>query len=294
MFADVSGSTNLFEVVGDRKAREAIAATLQALAAIVRSYDGKVVKTIGDEVMCVFSTANRAAMAACKMQERMEGDNPAKGVLGDRVTLSIRVGFHFGPTLVERGDVFGDSVNVAARMVAQAKGGQIITTDETIQLLNEDLQDNSRFVDNAPIKGKKGVIKIHELIWQAEEDVTSIAPVSTRTAAMAPNSVALNVCYRDTQLKMTQTRPKLVMGRSPGCDLPVAEKLASREHALIELRRERFYIIDQSTNGTFVHVKDTGETFLRREEMPITASGSISLGRSFKDHPTEVVTFTPL
>lgn len=293
LFADVSGSTKLFETEGDTKARAAIAATLKILGEIVHQNDGKIVKTIGDEVMCVFSTAGRAATAAYQMQERLEEDNPAVSILESDTPLRVRVGFHFGPTLIEHGDVFGDSVNVAARMVAQAKGGQIITTHATIQLLDADMRENSRFVDHAPLKGKQGVIKIYEIIRQ-EEDVTHMVSGSSSAASAPSSSVALKVRYHGQLLQLSQTRPGLVMGRSQSCDLPIDESLASRQHVRIELRREKFYIVDQSTNGTFVQMKTIGETFLRREEVPITSSGRISLGRPFSEKPTEVVLFKPI
>ena len=289
LFADVSGSTQLFEKVGDRKARAAIAATLRALSKLVREGGGKIVKTIGDEIMCVFATPNRAANTACKMQETVEHENPAQVALGEDLSLRIRIGFHFGPTLIERGDVFGDSVNVAARMAAQAKGGQIITTHATVRLLDDKLQQSSRFVDNAPVKGKREVMKIYELIWQ-EEDMTHMA--SFNTPAVTTSSIAtLKVKYHQRLLEITPEHPKLVMGRSQSCDLPIEETLASRQHASFELRRDKFYIIDQSTNGTFVQVENMGETFLRREEMPIRSGGRLSLGRSFEEKPTEIVLF---
>ena len=75
--------------------------------------------------------------------------------IATHTAIQIRVGFHFGPAIMEGGDVFGDAVNVAARMAAQAKGGQIITTQSTLDLLSPARRAGSRFVDRAPLKGKK-------------------------------------------------------------------------------------------------------------------------------------------
>ncbi len=153
MFADISGSTRLFEVLGDSNARAIIAETLHVLTDIVHTYSGKVIKTIGDEIMCTFPTADDATNAACQMQEDLDEINTTQDA--DKPEIKIRVGLHFGPALLEGGDVFGDAVNVAARMAAQAKGGQIITTKTTLDLLEPIMQASARFVDNAPIKGKK-------------------------------------------------------------------------------------------------------------------------------------------
>ena len=286
LFADVSGSTRLFETLGDATARVKVSECLDTLTEVTLNHNGTVIKTIGDEIMCTFPSGDESANAAIEMHEALEED-VTEGV-SDNTTLSIRVGFHFGPAIMEGGDVFGDAVNVAARMAAQAKGGQIITTQSTIDLLSPMLRAASRFVDKAPIKGKKEEIEIYEIIWQ-EEDVTRMA-TGLMTEDEKPE-VKLKVCYHDKEIIMDKERSSVVMGRSQTCDLSINEKLASRQHVRIELRRDKYFIIDQSTNGTHVLIQDTEEAFLRREEMPLQASGQISLGRSFSEGPEEVVTF---
>ena len=220
------------------------------------------------------------------MQETLEDANDMRE---EGPEIKIRIGMHFGPALLEGGDVFGDAVNVAARMAAQAKGGQIITTKTTIDLLDPVTQASSRFVDNAPIKGKKDVIQIYEIIWQ-ESDVTTMA-TDVGNSAKNQDIVSLEVSYNQTSVTLNQDKPGLMMGRSKACDLPINEQLASRQHVKIELRRDKFFVIDQSTNGTHIKIDDGEESFLRREEMPINANGKISLGKSFKDGSNEIVTF---
>ena len=286
MFADVAGSTQLFEVLGDDKARATIAETLELLTNVINGHNGTVIKTIGDEVMCTFPEADDTANAATEMQETLEDANDMRE---EGPEIKIRIGMHFGPALLEGGDVFGDAVNVAARMAAQAKGGQIITTKTTIDLLDPVTQASSRFVDNAPIKGKKDVIQIYEIIWQ-ESDVTTMA-TDVGNSAKNQDIVSLEVSYNQTSVTLNQDKPGLMMGRSKACDLPINEQLASRQHVKIELRRDKFFVIDQSTNGTHIKIDDGEESFLRREEMPINANGKISLGKSFKDGSSEIVTF---
>ena len=290
LFADISGSTRLFETLGDQKARTKVSEVLKLLTAAIKQHAGTVIKTIGDEVMCTFTTTGSAVAAACAMQESME-DHGTTGI-NPQMPIKVRIGLHFGPALLESNDVFGDAVNVAARMAAQAKGGQIITTGSTAALMEKDPQNSifTRFVDRAPIKGKEQEIDIHEIIWQ-EEDVTRMSTGMMHGAPKGPG-VILHVKYRNTEIELGQNRTSLVMGRSQACDLPIQEKLASRQHVRIELRRDKFFIIDQSTNGTHVLLDNVGDSFLRREEMPITGSGRISLGRSFNEEPTEVVYFS--
>ena len=284
LFADVSGSTQLFEKYGDVVARNKIADVLKLLTNTTKQNTGIVVKTIGDEVMCIFPKAEQGVTAACNMQEILKNMNTENN---DGIVLNIRVGIHFGPALMENKDVFGDAVNIAARMATQAKGEQIITTGTTIQHLSPELKEKTRFVDKAPIKGKQQEIEIYEIIWQ-EEDVTHMATV--KPIQNTPQIMKLK--YKEREVKINTDSAIVVLGRGQTCDLAVNEQMASRQHARVELRRNKFFIIDQSTNGTYILLNNITNSFLRREEMEISGEGQISLGRSFEENPTEVVRFS--
>ncbi len=285
MFADIAGSTKLYDTLGDHLARAKVAATIDTMSEITRQNKGTVIKTIGDEVMCTFPTAEDAGTAAWEMQEKFEEEAESNT---DGSPVSVRIGMHFGPAILTGGDVFGDAVNIAARMAAQAKAKQIITTQDTLDKLPPAMRASTRFVDHAPIKGKKEEIDIFEIIWQ-EEDVTRMA---TGMVINKPTPEAkLTLTYDGQTIELSKLRPGLVMGRSQNCDLTINEKLASRQHVRIELRRDKFFIVDQSTNGTHVIIGDNPEEFLRREEIPLNGSGRISLGKGFSENPDEVVEF---
>ncbi len=287
MFADISGSTKLYESLGDDTARALVSDVLNTIAEVIGRYNGTVIKTIGDEIMCTFNSAEDAATAACEMHETLDEENNE----GNRAEpVSIRIGMHFGPAIMEAGDVFGDAVNVAARMAAQAKARQIMSTKSTVDLLPPVMRASTRFVDYAPIKGKKDVVEIYEVIWQ-QEDVTRMA-TDMQKPEKKPPQVKLRLRYNNEDTLVDSAHSSIVLGRSQGCDLAVGEKLASRQHVRIELRREKFYIVDQSTNGTYVRIDDSGDSFLRREEMALSGTGVISLGRAFNESPTEVVHFS--
>lgn len=286
VFADIAGSTKLYETLGDSVARAKVAETLAAITKVVNDNNGTVIKTIGDEVMATFPTPEDAATASCTMHESMEEINAN---IQDGTVIAIRVGMHFGPAILEGGDVFGDAVNLAARMAAQAKANQIITTLSTVEKLPPVLRASTRFIDHAPIKGKQEEIDIYEIIWQ-EEDVTRMA-TGMLDAKKTPE-VRLRLQYNDSVLIISKQRSSVILGRSKDCDMPVNEKLASRQHVRIELRRDKFFIIDQSTNGTHVRIDNGEDSFLRREEMPINGDGQISLGKGFNENPTEIVRFT--
>ena len=286
VFADISGSTKLYDTLGDQLARSKVAETLNTMTEVVKKHNGIVIKTIGDEIMCTFTTAEEAATACCEMHEALDAVNAD---IEDKTIIAIRVGMHFGPAILEGGDVFGDAVNLAARMTAQAKANQIITTQSTVEKLSPVLRASTRFIDHAPIKGKQEEIDIYEIIWQ-EEDTTRMA--TGMLANKKTPEMKLRLRYNDTDYIINKQRPSAVLGRSKDCDLPIDEKLASRQHVRIEMRRDKFFIIDQSTNGTHVRIDNGEDAFLRREEMPISGSGSISLGKGFNENPTEVVQFS--
>src|SRR5690606_31823607 len=176
LFADVCGSTKLYETIGDVKARDTIARCINLMTDATERNRGTLIKTIGDEVMVTFNSVDDAAQAASEMQEKI-----TDGLVVDGRDIQIRIGFHFGPALLDKGDVFGDAVNVAARMAGQAKAGQVLTTSVTVERLGPLWEDSVRQIDRATLKGKKDEIDLFELLWQ-REDVTRMATVSWGSA----------------------------------------------------------------------------------------------------------------
>ena len=282
LFADVSGSTRLYETVGDAVALATIDRCLSFVRTACEGHAGRVVKTIGDEVMAVFPAADHAAEAAAEMQARIS-EQPAVG----RVRLAIRVGFHFGPAIEVGGDVFGDSVNVAARMAALAKGEQVILSGQTAAALSPLLRGRVREIDRLTVKGKHEDIGIFELIWQGPEaDLTSLA---TRPATR-PALILLR--HGTREIELNDARPNLTLGRDPQNDVVIADRMASRVHARIERRRDKFVLIDQSSNGTFVTVEGEAEIQLRREELILRGRGRVTFGHALQEVADEVLAYS--
>lgn len=284
VFADISGSTRLYEALGDAEARALIAQGLGLMTKCIAKARGKVVKTIGDEIMCIFATAETAVQASIAMQEAITEELPRLNQ-STPPNFAIRIGLHHGPIIAERGDVFGDAVNVAARMAGAAKAGQIVTTKDTVRLLPG---SDVRHIDRVPIKGKSEEIDIFEVIWQPEE-VTRVAPKRTQERTQVPDA-RLHLRYHAVEMDLDANCDGVVLGRGQKADMIVDDTMASREHARIECRRGRFFVADQSTNGTYVETQQ-GLAYLRREEMQINGKGRIALGRTPAD-ATEVVEFS--
>ena len=272
MFADIAGSTKLYDTVGDAKARELTSSCIDLLSRVTKEHGGVVIKTIGDEVMCTFPTADSAAEAATRMQEEVEDSTESWGS-----SLHIRVGFHFGDVIEEQGDVFGDAVNLAARMAAQAKGDQIITTGETLDLMSPHLACDGRELIKAHVKGKADPIRICELTWGEEEELTIMGGMET-----VPNQVqekaALTVTYGGKEIVIDESNPNATMGRGKTNTFIVPDSMSSRNHAKFESRRGRIYLIDQSTNGTYVIPNSGASFYVHRDEHILQDSGVIGLG----------------
>ncbi len=284
MFADISGSSRLYENLGDITGRHTVCECLDVMSRVIDRNDGVVIKTIGDEIMCTFPSADAAAKAACEMNRKLDDD--ITGRAPDMEGLSIRVGLHFGSAILEGGDVHGNAVIVAARMASLAKADQIITTQYTVDHLSEEIRFKTRLIDHTAVKGKKDAIDIFELNWQ--DDVTAM---STDVVNQEVDTSVMRLVYRTREILINEKQSTVVLGRSTHCDLPIDESLASRQHVRLEWRRGKFFIIDQSTNGTYIKQEGCAETFLRREATPISGKGQISLGRSFDENPLEVVSY---
>ena len=271
LFADIAGSTKLYDTLGDTQAKKMVDECIGLMRGIVARHQGRVVKTIGDEVMCVLPDADHGCLAATDMQLAIMG-LPAVS----NVKRAIRVGLHAGPLIEENGDVFGDTVNVAARMAGIAKAMQIITTRQTVEMLAPLLRKASRPIAALSVKGKGDDVEVCEIIWQSDDELTTMG---NSLASVLPLAV-LRVKYGAVEIVLDKANASLVLGRDEGCNIAVADRMASRQHARIERRRDKFYVVDQSTNGTYVAFTGEPEIALRREEVMLRGEGRVAFGRS--------------
>jgi adenylate cyclase len=273
LFVDISGSTRLYESLGDELALAQVGHALAVLSKACADCGGRVVKTAGDGAMCMFETADAGLRAARLMHEKMaEQLSPGAAALG------VHIGCHYGHVLEAGGDLFGDSVNLAARIAGIAKSGQIITTAETVARLAPELGERVRRLDNVAVKGKREAVTIFEFLWQDSEDLTALG---TRIELGLPVRLTLSYEGREWQF---EGPGELTFGRDATCDVTVGDRKASRLHARVERRRDKFVLIDQSSNGTWVQFAgETEVVVLRREELLLRAGGMIGLGHNPTD-----------
>ena len=282
LFADVSGSTRLYETAGDATALEAVSACLSAARRATEAAGGRVVKTIGDELMGIFPSADAAASAAADMQAKIEALPEVAGT-----KLGVRIGFHHGPVLQREDDVFGDTVNLAARLVAQAKKGEIILSTETAALLGPILRIMVRELHAITIRGKAEEVGLAELVWKRDADSTVFATTRPRTRVVRSG---LRLRYRGQEVARRRDSDSITIGRDESNGLVIQSDMASRQHCSIERHTDIFVLRDHSTNGTFVTVVGDAEIAVRRSEVSLRKSGWISFGRP-RAPDVEVVEF---
>lgn len=286
VFADVSGSTRLFEKRGDVEARRIISSTLDALSQVVAGHGGRVIKTIGDEIMCTFPAALQGVLAACDMHKRLAHDPEFV-----RDNVAIRVGLHHGDALDEDGDVYGDAVNVAARMAAIAKREQIVTTATTLKGMTSVGAVRSRGLGRARVAGKLLPIEIVDVIWQ--EDTSNITTVqrAIRLDDGPETGIKVSLRYRGRVIELNENSEPFTLGRDASNTLVIEAEWVSRNHAMIEFKKGHFVVSDRSTNGTYVKLGEDDELRLHRDELHLRKAGTISLGQAVALNQQDVLYF---
>jgi class 3 adenylate cyclase len=288
LFADVVGSTRLFELLGDVRARDLIATCIDIMRRATDRHRGTVIKTMGDEVMATFPSADDAINAACQMQKQI-GSHASLQIEG--LHIAIRVGCHFGPVVLENRDVFGAVVHTANRMTSQAKAGQIITTSATVQRLSPEGRSAVRQVDVASIRGQGGEVALYEVLWQPD-DATSMLPQISLGAPEKRGGFRARVHGRGMDIVLDAARPSLSIGRADDCDLVIKGHLISRLHARLEVTRGKCVLYDESTNGTFVQGPGGELAFVRRDSLQLRGQGWIGLGKAPEPDSSQSLAFS--
>jgi adenylate cyclase len=284
LFADICESTAIYESMGDARALAAINRVFTLLREKVEAAGGNVVKTLGDGMVCRFSRADAAFRAACTMQE---GVTSAYGAAGPK--MMIKLSFTWGPVVTEAGDVFGDTVNVCARLVGAAGPEQILTTHETLEALSRGLRTRCRELYPVRVRGRAEEVKVCEVLWRADPDVTEAFSRSQLTAGM--REWTLKLTYGGDTI-VVEPNGSVRLGRGKTNDVVVTSSKASRVHARIYGRGTNFVIADQSSNGTFLAIDgNTRELALRRDEAMLGERGAIGLGGPTEDDGDHVVRY---
>lgn len=285
LFADISGSTALYDKLGNEIALHMVTRTLTILTRVALEHHGKLIKTIGDEVMCSFPDAVSAVKAARAMQLEVEHQRPG----GDQ-PIYVRIGLHYGDVLLDRNDAFGDTVNLAARITAITRARQILTSQAVISELPDLLRKSTRPLQRAAFRGKQESFDVFQVFWE-QEDTTStrIGTQQFRKPTLSRQELLLR---HETQvITLNAQRRSASLGRAEDSDMAIADALASRQHARIEFNFGKFLLTDHSANGTFVRFSDGQVIELNHQQIVLHGAGAISLGRNFEEAAGDVIEY---
>lgn len=276
LYADVSGSTRLYETFGDDIACADIHTCLEILSNVVEQHDGKKIKTIGDELMCSFYQPVNAAEAAIQMnQDLRDASEMGRFQSGE---VHIKIGWHFGEGIFRSDDIVGEAPLLAQQVIGMAKRDEILTTQKSIDELPTVLKCTANYIDTVEGEDGSGDVDVYALPWdEDDEDATVVVSDSSDiTAGLVHSALILRI--GDQQFEMDQHQTHCHIGSGKDNELVVHGKFTSRHHGEIFYRHGRFHLSDMSTNGTgIIH---EGDDFVRlhREERMLSGSGIICFG----------------
>ena len=294
VFADLTGSTGVFEMLGNAKATEAVTRLTQWISQVCESHGGRVVKTLGDGVLIVFPQSAPAVAAVVALQ-RSHFSRIAKWP--PKLRMHLQVGMAHGDIVVVDGDCFGDAVNMASRLSDLSGAEQIWATASVIEQIDAP-EDGVRFrsLGPIPIRGKSGPSVVYRIDWQEEvmsELLTVPAPLGLGGAVRTdPVLGKIELQWLDINAAFNAQDLPIHLGRVDEAQFVVNDQHVSRLHAKIEWRNNTFVLTDLSSYGTWVRFtgSDT-ELALRRGECVLHGSGEIAMGAPFSDFAVPTVNF---
>jgi adenylate cyclase len=293
LFADLRGSTSLYERLGNAEATSVVTHTVAELAKSVTERGGLVVKTLGDGLMAVFEASAPAAQAAGQMQETLERlvtRGSAHGASPGLRALRVQVALARGEIVEMGGDCFGDAVNVAARLLDHAGDNETLVTDIVLAGLPQEQQVRFRSLDWMHLRGRAEPVHVHLL--GGKRAITDV--VATAFGAVAPSAEpdGIRLLWQRVNRVYSSLQLPVVLGRSPQSAFCVDDSRVSRQHARLDFHGGGFSLADLSYNGTYVRFAAEDEVVsLRRGTCTLHGNGVIGLGGSPADPTSATVRF---
>ncbi|NML45899.1 adenylate/guanylate cyclase domain-containing protein [Ramlibacter sp. G-1-2-2] len=275
VFADLVGSTGIFERLGDETAGRFVTQLTTALAKIFEQHNGRVVKLLGDGLFVLFPQESQAVTACVAIQERLVEKPVHAGGTGSPVQMQM--GIESGEVVEIEGDCYGDAVNSAARLADLAGADQILATQRVRDALPQDLQRKLRSLGPMYLRGKQDVTEVFRVEWQPQRDVEATVMGVSMFKPSTEASLVITAAGHSIELKPHGER--LTLGRGTTANLAINDGRVSRIHATVEWKGGHFILGDVSSFGTWVYFGNQGEpVVLRRTECYLVGSGQIALG----------------
>lgn len=289
MVADITGSASLHQRLDEQEAERAIDRCIKRMQRAIEAYDGQLLQQVGDEILVSFPTPEDACHAAVDMHQRIADLPPVSGH-----KLSIRVALHdkgndanqatqpetLANLMRIGGHARGDQILCSGAIVAALPPSSVITTQ-----VRPDVSDLSE-ADNK--------LLVFEINWPAKT-VATPQHHSMFGPQNAPR-IAERLClrYRGQAYLIDSKAPVISLGRDPSCKLLVENRRVSRLHARIERRDDGYYLVDTSTNGSFLTLQGRREIMVRKHEALLDGRGIICFGSSANDTASERIEFEHL
>lgn len=287
LYADVSGSTHIYEQYGDIVARRNIEICISILSDIAAQYDGRVVKTIGDEAMCAFIDPIKAAIAAKEMHEALRlASEKGRFSIGE---LHVKIGWHYGVVMYRGAEMIGEAPDTAQQIIELAKADEILTSKQSLDAITDELKEDARLIDTIEAESWNGSLEVYGIPWEDEEDVTRFSPTIT-TADNTVHKVLL-LDYMGKKNQLDSEHAHCYIGCAPDNDLCIQGKFTSKNHAEIFYKHDVFHLKDNSTNGTAIYFPNGKFLRIHREEIMLNDHGEIYFGGTPQNDPDSRILF---
>jgi len=289
LFADLRGSTAMYETLGNAEATAVVTHSVALLARIVEGNGGTVVKTLGDGLMAMFTRPSRAVSAADEMHDLLgrlasQVDDATAAKLR-MVPLKLQVCLAHGEVVEVSGDLFGDAVNVAARLLDHAGDNETLATVSVLDGLEDWERVRFRSLDRLQLRGRAEPVHVH-LQEPMRRFGDTAATAYGDMLAPAPEPEGIRLIWLDMSRVYAGNTLPVILGRSPQATYIIDDNRVSRSHARIDWHGGAFHVTDLSYNGTYVRFDNDREVIaLRRNACTLHGSGVIGLGTP----PTEAV-----
>jgi adenylate cyclase len=293
VFADLTGSTGVFESLGNAKATQAITRLTQWIGKICQEHNGQVVKYLGDGVLILFLQSSDAIAAAVELQ-RVHQERIRKWP--EPLKMRLQIGMARGEIVRQDGDCYGDAVNVASRLSDLSGPEQILVNDYVIRQLPENSLVRYRSMGKMPIRGRAEPSIVYRIEWQAEvlSEIFTVPAILTPSpfARKVERQASIELSWLDTTVSFTSNELPIFLGRDPSAQFVIQDPRVSRKHASLQWRFGKFYLEDLSSYGTWIRFHESSAVVaLRRQECVLLLEGEMALGASFEDFTVPSIFF---
>jgi class 3 adenylate cyclase len=295
LFADLRGSTSLYETLGTTDASAVVTQSVALLARVVVACGGHVVKTLGDGLLAMFLEPEAAVDAADEMHDSMErigspGTTELARAARKAPTMKLQVAVAVGDVVELEGDVFGDAVNVAARLLDHAGDNETLVTHAVLQGLEAEDRSRFRSLDRIQLRGRVEPVHVHLLEGKRRFGDTAATAYGDLAPVAEPEAIRL--IWAQMNRIYAGARLPVLLGRSPQATYCIDDSRVSRLHARIDWHGGTFQLTDLSFNGTYVRFDNDPEVIaLRRGGCTLHGSGVIGLGAALTEAECPTVRF---